>query len=160
MKGNSDPNISVWDHFSFGDYKWLYHYCYPITGLEFTSELNCHSETSNFPGVVTLTKKKKSLFHSHFFPNVSLCEKVFLGQCASGEVRQFDHYVELASKHSMFPGHLVSTFCEHWTVALHGHAFILCLSLVFPDSTAPVFMSTKTSIKKVLCACHLNEMTT
>ena len=66
---------------------------------------NSDSETSHFMGVVTL-RKIYPLIYRHLFHNVSLWEKVFLGQCASRDVviTRLGRYVKFASKLGALPG--------------------------------------------------------
>ena len=65
---------------------------------------NSDGETSHFTGVVTL-KKMYPLIYRRLFHNVSLWEKVFLGQCASRDVviTQFGHYVKFTLKPGALP---------------------------------------------------------
>ena len=65
---------------------------------------NSDSEMSHFAGVVTL-RKMCPLIYRRLFHNVSLWEKVFLGQCASRDVviTRFGRYVKLASKPGALP---------------------------------------------------------
>ena len=65
---------------------------------------NSYSETSHFVGVVML-RKMYPLIYRRLFHNVSLWEKVFLGQCASRDVviTRFGRYVKFASKPGALP---------------------------------------------------------
>ena len=65
---------------------------------------NSDSETSHFAGFVTL-RKMYPLIYRRLFHNVSLWEKVFLGQRASRDVviTWFGRYVKLASKPVALP---------------------------------------------------------